>query len=97
MHVGKCNKESKTKAVFFPSRTKIQNLISYNEKSLLSDINLPLDDIKEKHKTSLKNMKVVTDRFFVKAKESQQLILKDSSFISVTRNSSTLVHGYRMI
>ena len=31
-------------------------------------------------------MKVITDRYYGKAKETRQLILKDSSFISFTRN-----------
>ena len=31
-------------------------------------------------------MKVITDRYYGKTKETRQLILKDSSFISFTRN-----------
>ena len=86
MHVGKGDKEYKTKTVFFPSRTEIQSRINNHEKSLLSDTNLPLYEIKKKRKTPLKNMKVITDSFYVKAKETQHLIFKDSSFISFTQN-----------
>ena len=31
-------------------------------------------------------MKVTTDRFYIKVKETQQLIIKDNNFISSTRN-----------
>ena len=86
MHVGKGEKASKTEAFFFPSRTKMQSWIDKHEKSLISDINLPLDISKKKCKTPLKNMKVITDRFYMKAKETQQLILKDLSFIPFIRN-----------
>ena len=64
----------------------MQSWIDKHEKSLISDINLPLDNSKKKCKTPLKNMKVITDRFYMKAKETQQLILKDLSFIPFTRN-----------
>ena len=54
MHVGKGEIASKTEAVFSPSRTKIQSWIDEHEKSLISDINLPLDNNKKKGKTPLK-------------------------------------------
>ena len=50
MYLGKVKKKSKTEAVFFPSRTKLQSWINENEKILLLDINLTLDEIKEKRK-----------------------------------------------
>ena len=58
----------------FLSRTKIQSWINEHEKSLISDVDLPLDDTKKKRKPPLQNMKVLTDRFYVKAQETQQLI-----------------------
>ena len=40
MHVGKGDKESKTEAVFFTSRTKIQSWFNEYERNLLLDTNL---------------------------------------------------------
>ena len=84
MHVGKGGKSHKTKAVSSPSRTKMQSWIDELEKQFISDINLPLGNIKKKYKTPLKNIKVITNKFYIKAKETQQLILKYLSFISFT-------------
>ena len=50
MYLGKVKKKSKTEGIFSPSRTKIQSWINKNEKKLLLDINLTLDEIKEKRK-----------------------------------------------
>ena len=54
MHVSKGEQASKMEAVFFPSRTKNQSWINGHEKSLISDVDLPLDDTKKKRKTPLK-------------------------------------------
>ena len=67
MHLGKGDQSSKMEAVFFPSRTKNQSWINGHEKSLISDVDLPLDNTKKKRKPPLKVMKVLTDRFYVKA------------------------------
>ena len=40
IHVGKRNKESKTEAVFFTSRTKIQSWFNEYKRNLLLDTNL---------------------------------------------------------
>ena len=50
MYLGKVKKKSKTEGIFSPSRTKLQSWINKNEKKLLLDINLTLDEIKEKRK-----------------------------------------------
>ena len=60
----------------------MQSWIDEHEIILISDINLPLDNTKKKCKTPLKNMKVIMDRFYRKAKEIRQLILKYLSFYS---------------
>ena len=57
-----------------------------NIKNILLDTNLPLNEIKKKRKTPLKNRKVITDRFHIKAKKAQQLVFKDNSFILFTQN-----------
>ena len=44
---------------------------------LLLDINLTLDEIKENAKIPLKKMKIITDRYYVKSKEIQELIFED--------------------
>ena len=85
-HVGKIDKDSKTEAVFSPSRIKLQPWINEHENFLLSDINLPLDETKKKSKIPLKKMKIITDRFYEKSKETQQLIFEDLSFISFTQS-----------
>ena len=71
---------------YFPSRTKLKSCINDHKNILLPDTNFPLDEIKKKRNTHLKNMKVITDRCYAKAKETQQLVFKDLSFISFTRN-----------
>jgi len=48
MHVGKGENASKTESIFLPSRTKMQSWIDEHENSLISDINLPLDNTKKK-------------------------------------------------
>lgn len=66
----KAAKSLRPKMYFFPfkalSRTKTQSWINDYEESLLSDTNLPLDRFKKRRKTSLKNIEVITDRFYVK-------------------------------
>ena len=88
MHVGRGDKESKTEAVFFPSRAKIQSLISDHEKNFQTGRNLTLEPLEEtkKKRTSLKKMKVITDKIYANAKETHQLILKKNSYISFTPN-----------
>ena len=70
IYIGKGGQESKTEDVCFPfkalSRTETQSWINDYEESLLSDTNLPLDRFKKRRKTSLKNIEVITDRFYVK-------------------------------
>ena len=48
----------------------MQSWIDEHEIILISDINLPLDNTKKKCKTPLKNMKVIMDRFYRKARET---------------------------
>ena len=56
------------------------------KKGLLLEKRFPLDEIKKKRNNLLKNMKVITDIFYAKSKETQQLVFKDLSFISFIRN-----------
>ena len=82
---------------YFPSRITLQSWVNEHKRNLLSDANLPLATNKKKHKNPLKNMKVITDGFYVIAKETQSLIFKEDRLSRSLESLSTSDHGYRMI
>ena len=77
MHTDKGNKPSKTKAIYFPSRTKIQAWIKDYEKSMIQNSILPLKDkdIEKERNFLLKKLNIISGRYYIKAKETQNSYL----------------------
>ena len=85
IHTGNGKKPSKTEAVFFPSRSKIQSWIENHERSLISQYNSSfLDLIKKKEKNPLKSMKSIIERQYSIAPETKTFVICKNRFISFT-------------
>ena len=87
MHTGIGKKSSKTEAVYFSSRSKIQSWIKNNEENLLPlKSPSPLDLIVKTKKKSLRNMKHIIDRQYSIVPEIENFSLDENRFISFTPN-----------
>ena len=86
MHTDDGKKPSKTEAVFFPSRSKIQSRIKNHERTSISQYNSSfLDLTKKKKKAPLKTMKLIIERQYNIAPETKNFVIYKNSFISFTK------------
>ena len=86
MHTGDGKKPSKTEAVFFPSRSKIQSWIKNHERTSISQYNSSfLDLTKKKKKAPLKTMKLIIERQYNIAPETKSFVICKNRFISFTK------------
>ena len=84
MHTGYGKKPSKTEAVFFPSRSKIQSWIKNHENSLILSYNPSFLDLIVKKKAPLKSMKYLIDKQYAIAPETKTFIISGNQYISFT-------------
>ena len=86
MHTGDGKKPSKTEAVFFPSRSKIQSWIKNHENNLISSYNPSFLDLSVKKKAPLKSRKFLIDRQYAIASETKSFIISRNRHITFTLN-----------
>ena len=98
MHVGKGDKESKTEAVFFTSRTKIQSWFNEYERNLLLDTNLKFRwKLKKSAKLLRKTWKLLLTDIIFKQNKLNNLFSKIIVLSHSLENLITFDHEYRMI
>ena len=84
MHTGDGKKLSKTEAVFFPSRSKIQSWIKNHENTLILSYNPSFLDLTVKKKAPLKTIKFLIDKQYAIAPETKTFIISGNWYISFT-------------
>ena len=89
MHIGLKKKESKTEAVFFPSRSKKIEWILDHEKSVINSTEYmeSLVDFEEKvKKIPLEKQKKILEKSYNDAEETENFVVNETGFISFTKH-----------